>query len=164
MKLKTISTMALSLLIGGATLVSDAKGRTESAPAVASMAASDLEVTVQAFEDEFGQRPIANGSTAFDKSAVWMSFTVKNKGLGNAGKFTFKALVYQNGARAVDPAAETITLESHQSRTLPMVRVNTLGRSEKISARMIADIGNFIKETNEANNKMEMSIKVANNF
>jgi subtilase family serine protease len=161
MKLKTFSTMALSLLIGGATLVSDAKGRTESVSAVA---ASDLEVTVQAFEDEFGQRPIANGSTAFDKSAVWMSFTVKNKGLGNAGKFTFKAMIYQNGGRTAAPAAETITLESHQSRTLPMVRINTLGRSEQISARMIADIGNFIKETNEANNKMEMSFRVANNF
>lgn len=164
MKLKTYSKMALSLLIGGVTLVGDVKGRTEGAPAMAPIAVPDLEVTVQAFEDEFGQKPIANGSTVFEKAAIWMSFMVKNKGVGNAGKFTFKAVVYQNGARTAAPAAETITLGPYQSRALPMVRINTSGRREQISARMIADIGNFIKETNEANNKMEMSFRVANDF
>jgi subtilase family serine protease len=100
----------------------------------------------------------------FDKSFVWARFTVSNKGLAKADKFTFKAVVYQNVAKTADTAAETITLEPNQSRTLPMIKVNTLGRSEQIRARMITDIGNFVKEANEANNKMEMSLQVANNF
>lgn len=160
MKLKTFTTLALSLLVGGATLVGDAKGRTESAPT----AQTDLEVTVQAFEDESGQKPIASDSTVFGKSFVWVKFSVKNRGLGNADKFTFKAVVYQNGAKTASPAAETVTLESYQSQTLPIMKISTAGRSERITARIIADIGNFVKETDESNNKMEMNFTVANNF
>ena len=160
-KLKTFSTMALSLLIGGATLVGDAKGRTRS---VAFPKAADLEAMVQIFEDQEGQKPIPNGAQVFDKPFVWARFTVSNKGLAKADRFTFKAVIYQNGAKAMDPAAETITLEANQTKALPMMKMDTLGRSEQISARMIADLGNFVKETNESNNKMEMSFQIANNF
>ena len=159
MKLKTFSMMALSLLIGGAMLAGDAKGRTEGAAVTA-----DLEVMAQAFEDQDGRKPIAGGSTIFDKSEVWLRFVVVNRGLGNAGRFTYKAVIYQNGVKTANPAAETIALESQQSKTLPLVKLNISGRGEQISARLIADIGNFVKETDEANNKMEMSFQVANNF
>lgn len=160
MKLKTISMMALSLLIGGASLVGDAKGRTGG---VADQAA-DLEAMVQVFEDQDGQKPISDGAKVFNKSFVWARFTVANKGLARADRFTLKAVIYLNDVKAADPAAETITLEPHQSRELPMVKINTLGRGEQISARMIADLGNFVRETNEANNKMEMKFQVENNF
>ncbi len=167
LKLKTVSMMALSLLLGGMTLVGDAKGRTN-APITTSagtdLAGVDLETMVQAFEDQEGLKPIAGGSTVSGQPFIWVRFTVKNNGLENAGKFTSKAVVYHNGIKITDPVAETMTLNALQSRTLPMVRINTAGRSGPISAVLVADLGNFVKETNESNNKAETSFNVANKF
>lgn len=164
MKLKTISMIVLSLLmICGTVTAGNAKGR-NGQMAVGTVVATDLEVTVQAFEDQAGQKPIANGSTVFDKTAVWVRFTVRNKGFVKADRFVYKAMVYQNGTKTADPMAETITLESNQTKTLPMIKLNISSRTEQISARMIADIGDFVKETNELNNRMELNFCITNSY
>lgn len=162
MKFKLVSLMVLSLLLGGMMLAGDAKGLTN-APTTAS-AGTDLEVKVQAFEDQEGLKPIADGSTVPGQPYVWLRFTVKNNGLENADKFTSKVVVYHNGIKMTDPMAETMTLDALQSRTLPMVRLNTAGRVGRINVVLLADIGNFVRETNESNNKIEMSFNVANSF
>ncbi len=162
MKLKLVSLMALPLLLGGMILAGDAKGRTH-APTTAS-AGTDLEVTVQAFEDQEGLKLIPDGSTVTGQPYVWVRFSIKNNGLDDAGKFTSKAVIYHNGIKMTDPVTETMTIESLQSKTLPMVRLNTAGRAGRINAVLLADLGNFVKETNESNNKIEMSFNVANDF
>lgn len=111
----------------------------------------DLEVKVEAFEDAACTKAIANNGYMFQTMA-WVRLTIKNKGAVAAENFTYKGVIEVDGNKVYDPAAAKMTIAANQSKQLGVVKVQLGGITDVVTAKLLADIGNFVKETNESNN------------
>lgn len=111
----------------------------------------DLEVKIEAFEDAACTKAIANNGTMFQTTA-WVRLTIKNKGAVAADNFTFKGVIDVDGNKVYDPAAAKMSIPANQSKQLGVVKVPLGGITDVVTAKLLADIGNFVKETNETNN------------
>jgi subtilase family serine protease len=119
--------------------------------AVNVMILPDLEVKIEAFEDAACTKAIANNGYMFE-SAAWVRLTIKNKGAVAAENFTYKGVIDVDGNKVYNPDAAKMTLAANQSKQLAVVKVPLGGTTDVVTAKLLADIGNFVKETNEANN------------
>lgn len=124
---------------------------------------ADIVVTVTAYDQETG-KVIADGSSnpySGGAPSNNIKFTVSNKGGQKAENFTFKMVVRRDGLKIYDPPAEKLTLNPGETKTFPMVKVNLPGTSNQVEASILGDIGNFVKESNETNNKASVSYKAS---
>jgi len=155
LKLVLSLAMALSLLPGNSTL----PGR-----AFAQTSLPDVRATIEAFDDQSLTGVIPNGSSSPRPARSYVRFTVKNIGTAEAKNFTFKAVVRLNGAKVFDPPAETISLIPGRSKTFVATIIHNTPGSKTVEAKLLADIGNFVKESNETNNLAEYKYTVQNVF
>lgn len=120
----------------------------------------DLEVKVEAFEDAACTQPkaIANNGSIF-QDAAWVRFTIKNKGAVAAANFVYKGVIDVDGNKVYNPDAAKMTLEANQTKQFPPVMVKLGGITDIVTVKLLADIGNFIKETNEQNNIASFKFK-----
>lgn len=115
------------------------------------MVLPDLEVKVEAFEDAACTKAIPNNGFMFETLA-WVRLTIKNKGAAAAENFTYKGVIEVDGNKVYDPAAAKMTIAANQSKQLGVIKVQLGGTTDVVTAKLLADIGNFVKETNESNN------------
>jgi subtilase family serine protease len=111
----------------------------------------DLEVKVEAFEDAACTKAIANNGYIFQTTA-WVRMTIKNKGAAAAENFVFKGVIDVDGNKVYNPDAAKLTIPANQSKQIAVVKVPLGGTTDVVTAKLLADIGNFIKESNESNN------------
>jgi subtilase family serine protease len=88
-----------------------------------------------------------------------VNFTITNKSTAPSGNFTYKMVIRNNGAKVYDPPAAQMSLGPAESKKFGPVNVD-LSSTNKIEASILADIGNLIKEKDEANNKAEFGCTV----
>jgi len=67
--------------------------------------------------------------------------------------------IRHNNVKVYDPPAAQMTLDGGESKSFPLVMVDLRGSRNEVKASILADIGNFIKESNESNNSAEFTIK-----
>ncbi|MFN0121727.1 MAG: CARDB domain-containing protein [Blastocatellia bacterium] len=126
--------------------------------------AADLEVKIEVFEESNGAKPIPQGASlpySGGAPSSYVRFTIKNKGAAKAENFTYKMVVNRDGIKVHDPAAAQITLNPGESKVFPLVKVGLPGTTNEMEAKVLADIGNFVKETNEQNNSMTFKWKAS---
>ena len=127
--------------------------------------APDIEVKIEMFEDQACTKVIPNGanlSFSGGAPAAYVHFTMRNKVNGvKAENFTYKRVIERDGVKVVDPPAEKITLNGGETKTFPVERVYFSGTSNTVEARILADIGNFVKELSETNNSAKYTVKAS---
>src|SRR5262245_23451770 len=126
--------------------------------------APDISVKIEMFEDAGATKPIPNGanlSYGGGAPAAFVRFTMSNSNLTQTGNFTFKRVIYRNGVKVVDPPAASITLAKGEVKVFPMEKVYFSGTSNTVEAKILADIGNFVKETVETNNSANYTVKAS---
>jgi hypothetical protein len=154
--------LCVTLLASSATY---AQGNgTISAKPLTLTAAPDIEVKIEMFEDKACTKPIANGanlSYSGGAPAAFVRFTMRNKVGIKAENFTYKRVIERDGVKVFDPAAEKISLNGNEVKTFPVEMVYFSGTSNTVEARILADIGNFVKELNETNNSAKYTVKAS---
>lgn len=127
--------------------------------------APDIEVKIEMFEDAACTKVIPNGanlSFSGGAPAAYVRFTMRNKVNGvKAENFTYKRVIERDGVKVVDPPAEKITLNGGETKVFAVERVYFSGTSNTVEARMLADIGNFVKELDETNNSAKYTVKAS---
>src|SRR5215813_13021038 len=128
------------------------------------LAPPDISVKIEMFEDQGCTKPMPNGSDLSytgGAPAAFVRFTLSNSNSQNTGNFTYKRVIYRNGAKVVDPPAATITLAKGEVKVFPVEKVYFNGTSNTVEAKILADIGNLVKETNEMNNSATYTVKAS---
>ena len=126
--------------------------------------AQDVEVKIEMFEDKNCTKPIPNGanlSYSGGAPAAFVRFTLRNNVGVKTDSFTFKRVIERDGVKVFDPAASQLSLNAHEVKVFPAEMVYFSGTSNTVEARILADIGNFIKETNETNNSAKYTVKAS---
>ena len=126
--------------------------------------AQDIEAKVEMFEDSACTKPIPNGANLVFSGgapAAYVRFTLKNNVNVKTDNFTFKRVIERDGVKVFDPAASQLSLNAHEVKVFPAERVYFSGTSNTVEGRILADIGNFIKETNEGNNSAKYTVKAS---
>jgi hypothetical protein len=113
----------------------------------------DIEVTVEAFDAQ--GKKIPNGGYIGDNTGSKVRFTIKNKAAAETGQFTYKMVVSVNDTKTYDPPAAQLNLAANATKVFE-TNVSHSDKQNQMSARILADIGNLVKETNEGNNKAEI--------
>ena len=126
--------------------------------------APDIEVKIEMFEDKACTKPIANGanlSYSGGAPAAFVRFTLRNNVNVKTESFTYKRVIERDGVKVFDPAAEKMSLGGKETKVFPVEQVYFSGTSNTVEARILADIGNLVKETNEANNSAKYTVKAS---
>lgn len=124
------------------------------------MALPDLACTITATGPD--SKPITNGgsvSTASGGAYATVTFHLTNKGAAGSGPFWLKRVVRINGSKMYDPPAEQLTLKAHETKHFPFSKT-FLSPTEDWKATILADIGDFVDETDETNNKATFAFTV----
>ncbi len=165
MNMKKFSMTAFALFVTMlASSAAFAQGGTISTKPVSLTLAPDIEVQIEMFEDQLGQKPIPNGanlSYSGGAPAAYVRFTLREKAGVVASNFTYKRVIERNGVKVFDPPAEKMTLTAKQVKVFPIEKVYFSGTSNTVEARILADIGNFVPETNETNNLAKYTVKAS---
>jgi hypothetical protein len=111
----------------------------------------DLEAKVEAFEDAACTKPIANNGQIF-QTLAWVRLTIKNKGPVTSGSFIYKGVIDVDGNKVYNPDAATMTIPANQSKQIAVVKVPLGGTTDVVTAKLLADIGDGVKETTNSNN------------
>ena len=115
----------------------------------------DLACSIKAIGPQ-GQIPNGGSAAVSAHGGATVEFWAKNNALV-PGKFMWKGVVYRDGQKVQpDPPAAWITLKAGELRKVGTQQVAFGYPSSQIEARMLVDIGNFIDETNESNNKANL--------
>jgi len=128
------------------------------------LAPPDISVKIEMFEDAAGTKPIPNGSNlsySGGAPAAFVRFTLSNSNSVATGNFTYKRVIYRNGVKVFDPPAATISLAKNGVMVFPMEKVYFNGNSNTVEAKILADIGNLVKETNETNNSATYTVSAS---
>lgn len=111
----------------------------------------DLEAKIEAFEDAACTKPIANNGYMF-QTLAWVRLTIKNKGAVATGNFTYKGVIDVDGNKVYNPDAAQMSLGANQSKQIGVIKVQLGGTTDVVTAKLLADIGNFVQETTDSNN------------
>jgi hypothetical protein len=125
-----------------------------SAESVKTLMPPDIEVKVEAFDGQ--GKAISNGNYIGDATGSSVRFTIKNNSNTPTGNFTYKMVASNGTSKLYDPPAAQLSLNAKEVKVFPMVKLSHADKNYAISARILADIGNLVKESNEANNKGEV--------
>jgi hypothetical protein len=161
---KTVFAMFSSIILASALIITSlAQGHTVQSPQVIQVA-PDIEVEVAAFPQQSAGlfTRISNGSANPGLTSSWVRFTIRNKSNTPTGNFTYKMVARDGQTKLYDPPAAQMSLNGKEEKVFPMVKLNHDGKSFAISAVILADIGNFVKESSEANNKHEVKYTGSN--
>lgn len=161
---KTVFAMFSSIILATALIVTAlAQGQTAQSPQVIQLA-PDIEVEVAAFPQQSAGlfTRIQNGSSQPGLTSSWVRFTIRNKSNTPTGNFTYKMVARDGQTKLYDPPAAQLSLNGKEEKVFPLVKLNHDGKSFAISASLLADIGNFVKESNESNNKHEVKYTGSN--
>jgi len=161
---KTVFAMFSSIILASALIITAlAQGHTAQSPQVIQVA-PDIEVEVAAFPQQSAGlfTRIQNGSSQTGLTSSWVRFTIRNKSVTPTGNFTYKMVARDGQTKLYDPPAAQLSLNGKEEKVFPMVKLNHDGKSFAISAVILADIGNFVKESNESNNKHEVKYTGSN--
>ena len=117
----------------------------------------DLSCSIKAVGPE-GQTIDDGGSVASgpDGSDVQINFVVTNPSSARSGQFWLRPCVRINGEKAYDPPVEMINLEPGGSWTHEFSG-RTGAPVEEWRASLLADINDFVDESNERNNQAVLS-------
>jgi CARDB protein len=122
----------------------------------------DIRAKIFAFSDPNFRNDILNLQTLGPLGKSFVRFTISNNGPGQATNFTYKAVVRLNGVKVFDPPTATITLNPGQSITFVTPIVHNASGQNKVEAKLLADIGNFVTEIDEVNNSRTFTYTVIN--
>ena len=111
----------------------------------------DLEAKIEAFEDAACTKPIANNGQIF-QTLAWVRLTIKNKGAVPSGSFIYKGMIDVDGNKVYNPDAAQMSLAANQSKQIGVIKVQLGGTTDVVTAKLLADIGNFVQETTDSNN------------
>ena len=167
MNFKKFSMIAFALVatsIATSAAFAQAGGTPVTPVPVPRLAPPDISVKIEMFEDAAGQKPIPNGanlSYTGGAPAAFVRFTLSNSNSQNTGNFTYKRVIYRNGVKVIDPPAATISLAKGEVKVFPMEQVYFSGTSNTVEAKILADIGNLVKETIETNNSATYTVKAS---
>src|SRR5262245_35255772 len=164
MNFKKFSMIAFAL-VATSIATSAAFAQTAGTPQITPLrVAPDISVKIEMFEDQGGTKPIPNGanlSYSGGAPAAYVRFTLSNSNATHTGNFTYKRVIYRNGVKVVDPPAATISLAKGEVKVFPMEQVYFSGTSNTVEAKILADIGNLVKETIETNNSATYTVKAS---
>jgi subtilase family serine protease len=148
-----VTTLALALCVGLAI-----SARPGAASAQASL--PDLAVSIQATDG--AGKPIAQGQTITYANAQKhnIRLIITNNGAGKAMNFHLGMAVRRNGVSVFTHPGEPVTLGPGQSKIFD-AQVDIPAGTNNILARLVADTGNLIQESNENNNTMLFSYTAA---
>jgi hypothetical protein len=165
MNFKKITMLAFALCVTlMASTAAFAQGAQISAKPGSLTIAPDIEVKIEMFEDQACTKSIANGASLSyggGAPAAFVRFTLRNNVGVKTDSFTFKRVIERNGVKVFDPAASQMALNANEVKVFPAERVYFSGTSNTVEARILADIGNFIKETSETNNSAKYTVKAS---
>ena len=166
MNFKKISMLAFALcvtLLASTAAFAQSAGQISANPGTLTVA-PDIEVKIEMFEDKACTKPIANGASlsySGGAPAAFVRFTLRNNVGVKTDSFTFKRVIERNGVKVFDPAASQLALNANEVKVFPAEMVYFSGTSNTVEARILADIGNFIKEKNESNNIAKYTVKAS---
>jgi hypothetical protein len=116
----------------------------------------DLEVKIEAFEDEACTKPISNGgSTVYSGGAPanFVRLSVKNKGAVKAENFPLTYAVRRSGVDVFKtPELLKLTLNPNESKVFPVVKVQLVGVTNEVTASIVANMMKIMPEANMNNN------------
>jgi hypothetical protein len=147
------ATLALTCILGAASAQNISTG------GVKTLMPPDIEVMVEAFDAQ--GKSIKNGNYIGDDTGSSVRFTIKNNSNTPTGNFTYKMVATNGTTKIYDPPAAQLSLNAKEVKVFPMVKLSHALKHNDIAARILADIGNFVKESNESNNKAEINYKGA---
>lgn len=162
---KTVFATFSSIILASALIVT-ALGQGRIADKQVLQVAPDIEVEVAAFPQQSAGlfTRIQNGSSQTGLTSSWVRFTIRNKSVTPTGNFTYKMVARDGQNKLYDPPAAQLSLNGKEEKVFPLVKLNHDGKSFAISASILADIGNFVKESNESNNKHEVKYTGSNTW
>lgn len=111
----------------------------------------DLEAKIEAFEDAACTKPIANNGSMF-QTLAWVRLTIKNKGAVPSGSFLYKGMIDVDGNKVYNPDPASMSLAANQSKQIGVIKVLLGGTTDVVTAKLLADVGDGVKETTNSNN------------
>lgn len=111
----------------------------------------DLEAKIEAFEDAACTKPITNNGSMF-QTLAWVRLTIKNKGAAASGSFLYKGMIDVDGNKVYNPDPAQMSLAANQSKQIGVIKVLLGGTTDVVTAKLLADVGDGVKETTNSNN------------
>ena len=120
----------------------------------------DLSCSIEAVGPD-GEVIDGGGSVMYgaDDGEVRIDFSVTNPSSVRSGQFWLRPCVRVNGIKALDPPVEMMNLEPGESWTHEFSQAFG-GGTEEWRASILVDINDFVDESDEHNNRAELSFTV----